>query len=90
MKWVFELTLTAQEDLRDLPDKIRKRVGRTIEQMENDPFQGDVKALKGRDFKRLFRRRIGDYRIIFSADQRTGAATVFRILPRSEKTYKDG
>jgi hypothetical protein len=30
--------------------------------MEIDPFQGNVKALQGEEWKGVFRRRLGDYR----------------------------
>jgi mRNA-degrading endonuclease RelE of RelBE toxin-antitoxin system len=59
-----------------LPKGIQKRVARTFTQMAGDPFEVNVKALKGGEWRRVFRRRIGDYRI----------QTVFilRILIRSK------
>jgi len=56
--------------------------------MQSDPFQGDVKALWGDEWKGVFRRRIGDYRLLFLPDSGRQVASVLRILIRSEKTYR--
>ena len=68
MSWVCDFTADADQDLRDLPKAIQKRVARVISQMEIDPFQGNVKALHGKAWKGIDRRRIGDYRLLFTAD----------------------
>jgi mRNA-degrading endonuclease RelE of RelBE toxin-antitoxin system len=36
----------------------------------------------------VFRRRIGDYRLLFSASRDHGTVTVLRILLRSGGTYR--
>jgi mRNA-degrading endonuclease RelE of RelBE toxin-antitoxin system len=56
--------------------------------MESDPFQGNVKALRGEEWKGVFRRRIGDYRLLFVADHETRTVSVLRVLLRSGKTYR--
>ena len=56
MSWVCELTEDAERDVRELPKAIQKRVARVLTQMESDPFQGDVKALHGEEWKGVFRR----------------------------------
>jgi mRNA-degrading endonuclease RelE of RelBE toxin-antitoxin system len=56
--------------------------------MASDPFRGNVKALKGDEWKSVFRRRIGDYRILFTADRKDEIVHVLRILLRSGKTYR--
>ncbi len=89
MKWVCDLSADAQEDLAELPKQIQKRIAQTIDQMESgDPFQGDVKPLHGKDWTGIYRRRIGDYRLLFHANQKEKTFTVVRILIRSEKTYR--
>lgn len=47
MSWVCDLTKDARGDLQDLPKAVQKRVARVLEQMQSDPFQGDVRALHG-------------------------------------------
>jgi mRNA-degrading endonuclease RelE of RelBE toxin-antitoxin system len=50
-------------------------------------FQGDVKALHGDQWKGVFWRRIGDYRILFLPDWANQVEHIFRILIRSGKTH---
>ena len=88
MSWVCELAEDARKDLRDLPKAIQERVARVIMQMATDPFQGNVKALQGKEWRGVFRRRIGDYRLLFSASRDHGTATVLRILLRSGERYR--
>jgi mRNA-degrading endonuclease RelE of RelBE toxin-antitoxin system len=88
MTWVYELTDDAVKDLRGLPKAIQKRVARVLQQTASDPFQGDVKTLHGEEWRGIFRRRIGGYRIFFTVDQNKQKAFITRILPRSEKTYR--
>jgi mRNA-degrading endonuclease RelE of RelBE toxin-antitoxin system len=88
MSWVCDLTDDAKRDLRGLPKPIQKRVARALRQMEDDPFQGDVKPLRGDEWKGVFRRRLGDYRLLFLPDSRQQVLSVLRVLIRSEKTYR--
>jgi mRNA interferase RelE/StbE len=88
MSWVYELTRDAEEDLRDLPKAIQKRVARVLTQMEADPLAGNVKALQGKTWQGVYRRRIGDYRLIFRADHPQQKVFVLRILIRSGGTYQ--
>ena len=88
MNWVCELTQDAEEDLRDLPRAIQKRVARVLTQMETDPLQGNVKALQGEAWRSVFRRRIGDYRILFTVQHAKQTVSILRILIRSGNTYQ--
>jgi len=88
MNWVCELTKDAEGDLGDLPKNVQKRVARVLAQMQADPFQGDVKALRGDEWRGVFRRRLGNYRIIFVPDSGPGIVRILRILIRSGKTYR--
>lgn len=80
MSWVCELTDDAKRDLHDLPKAIQKRVARVLDQMQGDPFQGDVRALKGDEWKGVFRRRLGDYRLVFMPDWGLHIVRVLRIV----------
>lgn len=87
MRWACNFTEDAQKDLDTLPRAIQKRVARVVDSMEADPFQGNVKALAGPEWKGVFRRRMGSYRLLFTADHAKKTVFVVRILIRSEKTY---
>jgi mRNA-degrading endonuclease RelE of RelBE toxin-antitoxin system len=54
--------------------------------MRDDPFSGDVSALKG-EYQGLFRRRVGSWRIIFELDPERHLVLVHDLLRRSSTTY---
>jgi len=87
MSWVCKLTDDAKRDLRNLPKPIQKRVARALDQMQTNPFQGDVKALQGEEWKGVFRRRLGNYRLLFLPDSAQEVVNVLRIAIRSGRTY---
>ena len=86
MSWVCELAEDARKDLREVPKAIQERVARVMMQMATDPFQGNVKASK--EWRSVFRRRIGDYRLLFSVSREQGTVIVLRILLRPGETYR--
>jgi mRNA-degrading endonuclease RelE of RelBE toxin-antitoxin system len=59
-----------------------------IDEMETGPLAGDVKPLKGPEWKGRYRKRVGPYRIIFTMDRRAMSVAISRILIRSEKTCR--
>jgi mRNA interferase RelE/StbE len=54
--------------------------------MRDDPFAGDVRRLANRPGG--FRRRVGEYRILFEADANSRRVDVAAIERRSERTYR--
>jgi mRNA-degrading endonuclease RelE of RelBE toxin-antitoxin system len=88
MNWVFDFADDAEQDLLKLPSRIRQRVSRTLQMMSLDPFAGDVKALHGPEWHGSFRRKLGSYRLIFSADQAQRKGLILRIVKRSKGTYR--
>jgi mRNA-degrading endonuclease RelE of RelBE toxin-antitoxin system len=56
--------------------------------MASDPFQGDVKALQGSEWQGVFRRRIGDYRLLFTVDHTRETVVIQQISLRSGRTYR--
>jgi mRNA-degrading endonuclease RelE of RelBE toxin-antitoxin system len=53
--------------------------------MESDPFQGDLKRLKGAPS--AWRRRVGNYRILYDLDFETREIAIHAILRRTTTTY---
>jgi mRNA-degrading endonuclease RelE of RelBE toxin-antitoxin system len=88
MNWACEFSANAKQDLRGLPKAIQKRTARVLTAMVSDPFQGDVKALRGAEWKGVFRRRIGDYRLLFTVDHVQKKLVIQQISLRSGKTYR--
>ncbi|MGC9952220.1 MAG: hypothetical protein ABSF64_38245 [Bryobacteraceae bacterium] len=58
---------------RARPQAARKGIGyqSAPSQMATDPSDANVKAPKGDEWRGVFRRRIGDYRILVTADRAT-------------------
>jgi mRNA interferase RelE/StbE len=74
----------AERSLRRIPPADRERIVLAIEGMRLDPLKGDVVKLKGREG---FRRRIGNYRIIFTIDFHAFAVIIADVLRRTSTTY---
>ncbi len=53
--------------------------------MQEDPFQGDIKRLKGQPT--AWRRRVGNYRIIYDLYFEKRLIVVSSILRRTSTTY---
>jgi len=88
MDWTIELSHEAERQLRNLPSKQQQLIAKAITAMEREPFAGDVKALQGEEWKGIYRKRAGRYRIIFTADKASFRIGIAAILLRSEKTYR--
>jgi len=63
-------------------------VRRAIDGLAEDPYRGDLRPLQGKDWKGYFRKRVGDFRVIFTLDQAARAVMIHTVLRRSEKTYR--
>jgi len=56
-----------------------------LDAMCSDPIAGDVVKLAGQD---AYRRRVGNYRIIFAIDFKTVAVGILDIQRRTTTTYR--
>ena len=88
MAWTIRLSLEAEKQLSKLPRDRQMIVGRAIDRMTEDPFQGNVKPLKGREWKGRYRKVVGRYRLIFIPFFEQQTVEISQILIRSEKTYR--
>lgn len=85
MKWNLVVTGSAQKELRKLPRKDRERAQAALLDMRDDPFRGDITRLRGETA--AWRRRVGNYRILFDVDPGQGLIIVHAILRRTSTTY---
>ena len=88
MTWAVEVSAAAEKHLKRVPRDRRARLERAIDEMESDSSAGDIKSLQGPQWEGRFRKRVGDYRIIFTAAHSTKLVGISAILLRSEKTYR--
>jgi mRNA-degrading endonuclease RelE of RelBE toxin-antitoxin system len=61
--WEIVLTGPARKSLERIPSLDRQRIEAALKEMAENPFQGDLKLLKGQE--KTFRRRIGAWRVFF-------------------------
>jgi mRNA-degrading endonuclease RelE of RelBE toxin-antitoxin system len=87
MSWVSELSHRAERQLARLPRDVQERIAQAIDELEVDPFRGDVLPLKGREWRGRYRKRVGRYRIIFVPRIDSHIVEVSAILLRDERTY---
>jgi Cytotoxic translational repressor of toxin-antitoxin stability system len=76
------LQRSAAGELEDLPQPIRRRVARAIEGLASDPRPPGAKLLTGSD--RIWRVRVGDYRILYRVNDDLVEVLVIRIRHRSD------
>jgi mRNA-degrading endonuclease RelE of RelBE toxin-antitoxin system len=88
MIWGVRLAKAAAKQLEKLPPDYQTLLLTKLNAMRDDPLQGDVQPLKGKQPKGRYRKRVGRYRIIFTPDHDNRVVGVSAILPRDEKTYR--
>lgn len=79
MTYQVEVRRSAKKELAKLPSKVQKRVILALRELGEDPFRSGFKKLKG---GLGYRRRVGDYRIVYTVTQKTRVIIVERIRDR--------
>jgi Cytotoxic translational repressor of toxin-antitoxin stability system len=85
MAWNLHITGPAQKEFLKLPPKDQARVKKALIALEEDPFSGDIKRLKGQTS--AWRRRVGNYRIVYDLNLEEKKIIVHGILRRTSTTY---
>ncbi len=86
MTWNLIITGPAQKDFKKLPQRDQERVKAVLIEMQDDPFQGDLKRLKGKST--AWRRRVGNYRIIYDLYFEERLIVISAIMRRTSTTYE--
>ena len=85
MKWELLLAGPATKALKRMPAADRRRVLAALDAMEQDPFSGDIVRLKAQPV--AWRRRVGDWRILFDVELEQHRLLVHDIVRRTSTTY---
>lgn len=88
MAWTIGMTAEARKQLDHLPHDQQQMIQRAIDRMRTNPFQGNVKPLKGDEWQGIYRKVVGRYRIFFLPIFRRHHIEIISIRPRAEKTYR--
>ena len=73
----------ARKTLEKISEPVKSRIINALEEMAQDPFSGDIRALQG-EWKGFYRRRVGDFRIIYSVDSDIKVVSVESIVDRKD------
>jgi mRNA interferase RelE/StbE len=73
---------SVEKDLRPLSKTLVSRVMKHIEKLKTDPFPRQAIKLSGTE--RLYRIRVGDYRIVYEVDTQAKEVTIHYIRHRRE------
>jgi len=84
MEWTVVLAGPARKALRRVPTGDRTRILAALEEMQQNPFQGDIRKLQGLPG---FRRRVGNWRILFEVVPERSHVVVAAIERRTSTTY---
>jgi mRNA interferase RelE/StbE len=76
------ITKQVEKQLNALPQQVVGRMEQHIEALHADPRPYGVKKLKG--YTDTYRVRVGNYRIIYSIDDRTQTVTLLTIDNRKD------
>jgi mRNA interferase RelE/StbE len=72
----------AHKDFRRIPQKTLSRILEAIDELAQDPFSAQAIKLAGSD--RLYRIRVGDYRVIYEIETEADTIMVHYVRHRRE------
>ena len=67
-----------------MPNRDQARVRAAIDEMETNPFSGDIKYLQGQE---RLRRRVGNWRVFFRLEHAVDTLYIVAIERRTSTTY---
>jgi mRNA-degrading endonuclease RelE of RelBE toxin-antitoxin system len=86
MPWEVRLAKLAQKNLRRIHNPDHDRIVTALGVMRSNPFQGDVELLQNQPT--AYRRRVGNWRILFDVYRDRQLVLVASIKRRSTTTYR--
>jgi mRNA interferase RelE/StbE len=84
MEWTVVLAGPAKKALKRVPTTDRTRILSALGEMQQNPFQGDIRKLQGLPG---FRRRVGNWRILFEVVSERSHVVIAAIERRTSTTY---
>lgn len=81
MKYEVRIIHAAEKEMDRLPRAVHARISRKILSLEDNPRPKGAKKLSGREEYRL---RVGDYRVLYTIDDKKCVVTIFAIGHRGE------
>ena len=85
MAWRLQIAKRAEKELKKIPAKDQQRITAALAGMREDLFRGDIVRLKNQPT--AWRRRVGNYRILFDIDPEQMVIDVVEVGRRTSTTY---
>ena len=85
MSWKIKIAKRVSKEMRRIPKKDAKRLLFILEKLTEGPYQGNIEKIKGED--NVWRRRVGNYRILYEIKLKQRYINVFQIRRRTTTTY---
>ena len=76
-RYEVEISPSAGRDLRKLPSNVQDRLIPAIRSLADNPRPPGVTKLT--DARNLYRIRVGDYRVVYSVDDKVRIVTITRV-----------
>jgi mRNA interferase RelE/StbE len=73
---------SVEKDFLSIPKDILSRIVDRIDQLKNDPFP--VQSRKLQSAERLYRLRVGDYRVVYEVDIPASVITIHYVRHRRD------
>ena len=83
MPYTVEVLPTARDELAALPRDAQRKIAAKIDRLTDNPRPPGAELLKGTTEK-LWRVRVGDYRIVYSIEDRRLLVLVIRVANRRD------
>ena len=81
MSYTVEIKRSAGKEMESLPQEIHRRVTGKILSLENNPRPPGIRKLQGTEGYRL---RVGDYRVLYTVDDRSHRVVIYSVAHRRE------
>lgn len=83
--WQVKIHKRVSKACSGFPLKESRRLFVIIESLATEPFTGDIKKMEGEE--QVWRRRVGNYRIMYELIPADRIVFVFRVERRTSTTY---
>ena len=81
MAYTVEIKRSAEKEMESLPREVHRRVAAKIVNPEMNPRPAGTRKLQGTEGYRL---RVGDYRVLYTVDDRSQTIVVYSVAHRRE------
>ena len=86
MSWKLRVAKRVLKETKRIPKKNALRLLFVLEKLTENPYQGDIEKIKGEE--NIWRRRVGNYRILYEITSKKRYINVFQISRRTTTTYR--